>query len=277
MAKKLKRKKKFAEVLIILGVISVIIFTILFIKIPLFYFGILGGLLLIYLGNRIFKEIKRTIDQKLIPEVYKKTLGTNYYRKEEGFNSGAVYSTNLFSPQERFLSDNLSSGEVFGFKYKLSEIHLLSLKREFTKSVSETLFKGTYAEVNVESRIVGSVYIVPKNTKIHHYLGKEHQVIIGSDLDKAFDVYAKNKKEVKKLFKEDFEESLQKILKVFPTVFLAVKKHALYMAVDSRKVELDAKLFKKLNLSYLDTLTDEIVSIKEIVHVLYKKEVSNSN
>lgn len=271
MRSKLKKQKLISEILIALGFISVLTCSLLFIKQPLFYIGIIVGLLLMVIGKTIFNKLRDTINERLIPEVYKTKLGKSIHRPLEGFNAGDIYQTNLFLHQDRFFSNDLVSGEVFGFKYKMSEIQFLDAKRDFKKFSSDVLFQGLFVEINVESKIKGSVYIVPKATKLHKYLEKDNQIIIQEPLAHEFDVYSKNKKEATELMNSEFATLLQKVDALFPNIFIAVKKHAIYIGIDSRKKPLDVKLFRRLDMSYLDVLSEEIITIKEIVYTLYKK------
>ncbi|MFA5720151.1 MAG: DUF3137 domain-containing protein [Acholeplasmataceae bacterium] len=271
MRSKLKKQKIIAEILIALGFISVIVFSILFIKQPLFYIGIIVGLLMMVVGRTMFNKLKDTINEKLIPEVYKAKLGKSIHRPLEGFNSGDIYQTNLFLHQDRFFSNDLVSGEVFGFKYKMSEVQFLDAKRDFKKFSSDVLFQGLFIEINVESKIKGSVYIVPKATKLHKYLDKDNQISLSEPLASEFDVYSKNKKEATQLLNSEFGTLLQSVDDLFPNIYIAVKKHAIYIGIDSRKKPLDVKLFRRLDMSYLDVLSNEIITIKEIVYTLYKK------
>ncbi len=272
MRKKLKKQKLIAEILLVIGAIAVVTFTILFIKQPLFYFGIIVGLILIVFGNGIFKKLRETIDEDLIPDVYEANLGKYIHRPLEGFNSGDIYATNLFTPQDRFFSHDLVSGEVYGFKYKLSEVEFLDAKRELKNFIlSDVLFQGLFAEINVESKIKGSVYIVPKETTLHRYLEKEYLISFDGELNQHFDVFSKTKKEAKNLMETEFGETLKEIIKTFPNIYIAVKKHAIYIGIDSRKNPLNVKMFRPLDMSYLDVLTEELNVIKEIVYSLYKK------
>ena len=262
-----------AEILLILGLLSTVTFTILFIKEPLFYFGIIGGLILVVFGNGIFKKVKETITEDLVPEVYEANLGTTYiHRPLEGFNSGNVYLTNLFTPQDRFFSYDLVSGEIYGFKYKLSEIEFLDTKKELKNFIlSDVLFKGLFIEVNTESRIKESIYIVPKKTTLYDYLGEEHLITFDGKLKEYFNVFSKNKKETKNLIESDFGKTLEEIVKTFPEMYIAIKKHAIYIGINSRKNPLSVRMFMRLDLSYLDILDKELSAIKEIVYSLYKK------
>lgn len=272
MRNKLKKQKLIAEILLVIGMISVITFIILFIKEPLFYFGIIAGLIFIAFGNGIFKKLRETIDEDLVPEVYEANLGKYIHRPLEGFNSGDIYATNLFTPQDRFFSHDLVSGEVYGFKYKFSEVEFLDAKRELKDFIlSDVLFQGLFAEINVESKIKGSVYIVPKKTTIHKYLEKEFLIAFNGELNKHFDVFSKNKKEAKDLMETDFGKTLEEIIKTFPNIYIAVKKHAVYIGIDSRKNPLSVKMFRPLDMSYLNVLNKELSVVKEIVYSLYKK------
>lgn len=271
MVKKLKKQKLIAEIMKVVGYVSVVLFSILFIEDAYFYIGIIIGLLFILIGRAIFRRLRETINERLMPEIYKTKLGKSIHRPLEGFNNVEVYATNLFVPQDRYISNDLVSGEVFGFKYKLSEVHLLDAKKDFKKLTSNTLFQGSFVEVNVESQIKGSVYIVPKDTELFHYLGKEHEVGLKEPLSNQLKVLSKNKKEAQKLLDEEFISLLEKITTTFPNTYIAVKKHAIYIAIDSRKKPLIVKLFRRLDLSYLDVLSHEIITMKEIVYTLYKK------
>lgn len=270
MRTKLKRQKLIAEIMIVVGFISAVVFTILFITQPLYYIGILGGLLLLTIGNSIFNKLRKTINERLIPEVYKAKLGKSIHRPLEGFNANDVYATNLLLPQDIFVSNDLVSGEVFGFKYKLSEIQLTEARKDFKKLNNELLFQGLFVEINVESKIKGSVYIVPKETKLHNYLGKDYQLTLKENLN-HYNAYSKNKKEALKLIETECAELLEKIATTFPNTYIAVKKHAIYVGIDSRKKPLMVKLFKRLDMSYLDILSSEIITVKELVYTLYKK------
>ncbi len=273
MRKKLKKQKMIAEILLVVGIISVITFTILFIKEPLFYFGIVAGLILIAFGSGIFKKLRETINEKLLPEVYETNLGTSYiHRPLEGFNSSNIYLTNLFTPQDRFFSHDLVSGEIYGFKYKLSEIEFLDTKSELKNFIlSDVLFQGLFIEVNVESKIKESVYIVPKETTLHEYLGKEHLIAFNGELNNYFNVFSKAKKETKVLMETDFGKTLEEIIKTFPEIYIAVKKHAIYIGINSRKNPLSVRMFRPFDMSYLDKLDKELKVVKEIVYSLYKK------
>lgn len=272
MRKRLKKQKMIAEILLVLGIVSVITFTILFIKEPLFYFGIIVGLILVVFGNGMFKKLKETIDEDLVPEVYEANLGKYIHRPLEGFSSGDIYATNLFTPQDRYFSHDLVSGEVYGFKYKLSEVEFLDAKRELKDFISsDVLFQGLFVEVNVESKIKGSVYIVPKETTLHKYLEKEYLIAFNGELNKHFNVFSKIKKEAKDLMEKDFGRTLEEIIKTFPNIYIAVKKHAVYIGIDSRKNPLGVRMFRPLDMSYLDILDKELSVVKEIVYALYKK------
>ena len=133
------------------------------------------------------------------------------------------------------------------------------------------MFQGLFAEINVESKIKGSVYIVPKKTTIHKYLEKEFLIAFNGELNKHFDVFSKNKKEAKDLMETDFGKTLEEIIKTFPNIYIAVKKHAVYIGIDSRKNPLSVKMFRPLDMSYLNVLNKELSVVKEIVYSLYKK------
>lgn len=272
MRNKLKKQKLIAEILLVLGIVSTVTFTVLFIKEPLFYFGIIVGLILIVFGNGIFKKLRETIDEDLVLDVYEANLGKYIHRPLEGFNSGDIYATNLFAPQDRFFSHDLVSGEIYGFKYKLSEVEFLDAKRELKNFIlSDVLFQGLFVEVNVESKIKGSVYIVPKETTLHKYLEKEYLIAFEGKLNKHFNVFSKTKKEAKDLMETDFGKTLEEIIKTFPNIYIAVKKHAVYIGVDSRKNPLNVKMFRPFDMSYLDILDKELNAVKEIIYSLYKK------
>ncbi len=54
----------------------------------------------------------------------------------------------------------------------------------------------------------------------------------------------------------------------YKKLFVAVKKHATYIAIDSRKELFTIRMFRPLNKQFLDDLTNEIEAIKTIIHSL---------
>lgn len=269
MIKQLVRKKYIAEALVLIGVITTIISAILFYYEPYFYIGFVLGLLIAVIGKSMYNSVKRSIDEEIVPTLYREYLGSSVYRPNDGFSQGEVYNSHLLKMHERFISEDLVSGEIYNRKYKMSEIFLYDTLPNSKKPTSSVVFSGLFIQVNIESRLPDSVYVIPKGNDQFDYLPQKNlRKTVIEAIDTNFDVYSRDKSGVDKLFKTPFAESLIAVNKDYKKLFIAVKKHATYIAIDSRKEVFTIRMFRPLNKKFLEELKHEIETIKTLINSL---------
>ena len=266
MISQIAKKKYLAEILVLVGILITISSAVMFYFEPYFYFGFLSGLVISIIGKSIYNSVRRNIKEDIVPQLYREHLGSNLYRQSEGFSQSEVYSSHLLKMHERFISEDLISGEIFNRKYKMSEIFLYDTLPNSKKPISSIVFSGLFIQVNLESRLPDSVYVIPKESEQFDYLPlKNKRATSNALIDQTFDVYSRDKNGVNKLFETPFSESLTEVNKRYKKLFVAVKKHATYIAIDSRKEVFTIRMFRPLNKQFLDDLTNEIEAIKTII------------
>ena len=269
MIKQIVKKKYLAEILVLVGILITIGSAVMFYFEPYFYFGFLSGLLITIIGKSIYNSVRRNIKEDIVPQLYREHLGSSLYRPSEGFSQSEVYNSHLLKTHERFISEDLISGELYNRKYKMSEIFLYDTLANSKKTISSIVFSGLFIQVNLESRLPDSVYVIPKGSEQFDYLPLKNKRVTSNDLiDSTFDVYSRDKSGVEKLFKTPFSEALIQVNEKYKKLFVAVKKHATYIAIDSRKELFTIRMFRPLNKQFLDDLTNEIEAIKTIIHSL---------
>lgn len=272
MTKIIIRKKLFAEIFLTTGLIMTIVSVSLFTRYPRLIFLFFGGLFFMFVGNRFYQNVKRTIREDIVPGIIKEKLGKSIYSPNEGFNQNVVYDSHLLKEHDRFYSEDLVSGEVFGNKFQMSEIYILNVKRDIKKFSSELLFSGLFIEVNMESRLPSSIYLTPKDSRMYDYLDvNDKHTPKNQMIDENFDVFTKDASGLDILFTERICDAIMRTKMVFPELFIAVKKHATYIAINSRKDTLDVHLFKRLNRNFITSFTRELEEIKQLVSALDRK------
>lgn len=272
MTKIIIRKKLLAEIFLSIGFIATVVSVILFTRYPQLIFLFFGGLFLMFVGNNFYKNVKKTIREDIVPTIIKDKLGKSIYNPNEGFNQNVVYNSHLLKEHDRFYSEDLVSGEVFGNKFQMSEVYILNAKRDLKKFSSELLFSGLFIEVNMESRLPSSIYLTPKDSHMYDYLGVNHKHnTTNQTINENFDIFTKEASGLDTLFNDRVCDAIMRTKMVFPELYIAVKKHATYIAINSRKDPLDVHFFRRLNRNFINAFTRELEEIKQLVNALDRK------
>ena len=189
MIKNERRRYVLVNILTIFSLVGTFIFlTFCFKNIIYIIPVIIFIVLLIYLRTRNTKQVLYDI---ILPNLLKSYNNEIQYSHSLGISS-RTYSEARFEYYDRFHSEDLIKGKINNCEYEMSEVHT---ERRHTDKDGHThyttIFRGTFAKVNLDKNFKSSINIV--NNRIKLFSRDNYITIDNEEFEKIFDVFTTDK------------------------------------------------------------------------------------
>ena len=266
-----KFKKGLYELLFAVGILLIIIgyFTFRIIDKGFIYF--IFGLPLIIFMPILFKRLSISFKTIYVDKAFKDINPSLIYQPKEGLNKEFIYDCHVLRKEDKFTSEDYVSGSILEHQFISSDVHLQHLHSNGKSTYYVTVFKGRVYQIKMSKTLTSPVYIMPNlynNLKIRE--GMEKIDLESIEFNQKFDVYAHEKFDAFYLITSKMIMRIMDFSSKAKRIMISYEEDRLTIALDTGIDYFDLKMFRPIDISYIQEIKDELNLIEEIIVQLSK-------
>ncbi len=262
-------KKGLYEVLTVLGFISIGIGFIIFTVQPVVGFVLfMGGGILSALSSSLFKKLSTKFKLDYVKKSIEELYPSASFHPQQGFLPDEVYGTLVLKKEDRFSSEDMIEGKISNRRFRCADLHLQDVRRSGKHTTVVTVFRGRFYEIEFEKTLATPVYIVDNQSIFSRFSGFEKMEMEYVEFNKAFDVFGKDALATFRLIKPRFMEHIMSLKNRYNGIQFGFIGNKLYVAIKNGIDTFDLKMFKPIDLSYIDEIKKEFEDITIMIETL---------
>ena len=244
--------------------LTVIYYWTLFFMIPL----IVASIVLIYKGDKQFKDLSNEFKSKFVPSVINDMLPGCTFHIEKGFDYNFLLKTRVIPRGDDFKSEDLLTGIYEGVRFQSADVRVKKWRRSGKSSVLVTVFLGRVYEFEFNKAFKQDMLIAQPR----HFRPFEGWMVIKTESKKFNDhlkVFARCHHEALYILTPHFMESLLVLDQKYheKIVFSFINKK-LYIGINTNKDAFDLKKFTPISRKTFLEYQQELKDIQDFIHEL---------
>lgn len=262
-------KKGLYEILTVLGFIFLGIgFILITVQPALGFVFFIGGGALSALSSMAFKKLSTRFKIEFVKKSIEELYPTTSFHPERGFLPDEVYGTLVLKKEDRFSSEDMIEGKISNRRFRCADLHLQDVRSNGKSTTVVTVFRGRFYEIEFEKTLSTPVYIVANQTLFTRFSGFEKMEMEYVEFNKAFDVFGKDPLATFRLIKPRFMEHVMSLNNRYKGIQFGFIGNKLYVAIKNGIDTFDLKMFKPIDLSYIDEIKREFEDITIMIETL---------
>jgi hypothetical protein len=232
-----------------------------------FVLFIIGGLLSA-LASTAFKKLSTRFKLEFVKKSIEELYHTTSFHPEQGFLPDEVYGTLVLKKEDRFSSEDMIEGKISNRRFRCADLHLQDVRSNGKSTTVVTVFRGRFYEIEFDKTLATPVYIVANQSIFTRFSGFEKMEMEYVEFNKAFDVFGKDELSTFRLIKPRFMEHIMSLKNRYNGIQFGFIGNKLYVAIKNGIDTFDLKMFKPIDLSYIDEIKKEFEDITIMIETL---------
>jgi hypothetical protein len=232
-----------------------------------FLFFIGGGALSAIMASA-FKKLSTKFKLEFVKKSIEELYPGSSFHPEQGFSSDEVYGTLVLKKEDRFSSEDMIEGKISNRRFRCADLHLQDVRSNGKSTTVVTVFRGRFYEIEFEKTLATPVYIVANQTIFTRFSGFEKMEMEYVEFNKAFDVFGQDALSTFRLIKPRFMEHIMSLKNRYNGIQFGFIGNKLYVAIKNGIDTFDLKMFRPIDLSYLDEIKKEFEDITIMIETL---------
>ncbi len=264
-------KKKAIESKFVLAFIMIGISFIVFIFSPFSVITFIGGGLWTVLLGKQFKKLSTDYKTTYIRTILKQYGDSFRYVANSGIDKNYIYNHRLLKREDRFHSEDMILGNILGYEFITSDVHLEDVRSNGKSTTVVTVFQGRVYKIEMHKTLANPVYVMPRHyNNLKFKEGLEHIDVESILFNQKFDVYARNEHDAFYLITPRMIEKIMAFSQKARRIMISYQDDTLMLAFDTRTDNFDIKPFKPISQNFKVEIDSEMNMIEEIIEQLSK-------